>query len=150
VSATNRWSDLRPELGARGAVLTMFMASLLGDLGAESLHVTGLTGFGFATGCAAAACLTRRRDLLVVATTPPVAFLVAITCAEVLAAHSNHVALSAGPIAGGVFLALASTAPWLFCGFAGTIVVAAIRGLVRCVADLRSELSATPRQRGHE
>jgi hypothetical protein len=143
VSEANRWSDLRPRLRARGAVFAMFMASLVGDLGALSMHVTRLTGFGFTAGCVAAAGLTRRRDLLVVATAPPAVFLVAITCAEVLAAHSNHVALSAGPIAAGVFLTLASTAPWLFGGFAGTLAIAAIRGLARCIADLSRELGPT-------
>jgi len=137
-----RWSDLRPVLGARGALVTMFMATLLGHLTAQALHVTGLTGFGFAAGSTLAAGLARRRDLLIVATTPPVIFLTAITCAELIVRHLNHMPLSARPIADGVFLTLASTAPWLFCGYAGALVIAAVRGLVRCIGDLRSELRA--------
>ncbi len=125
------WSDLRPEVGARGAIAIMFMSSLLGDLAAQYLHAVRLTGFGVAIGCVAAACLTRRRALLVVATTPPLIFLLAITCAEALAAHADHVGLSAERIAVGVFLTLASTAPWLFGSFAVALVIAACRGLAR-------------------
>jgi hypothetical protein len=124
-----RWSELRPELGARGAIVTMFMSSLIGNLAAQYLHAVRLTGFGFAVGCIAAASLTRRRALLVVLAIPPLIFLVAITCAQALAAHADHVDLSARRIAAGVLLTLASTAPWLFGGFAGALVIGTCRAL---------------------
>jgi hypothetical protein len=138
-----RWSDLRPEIGARGAIITMFMSPLIGDLAARYLNAPRLAGFGVAVGCLAAASLTRRRALLIVATTPPLIFLVAITCAEVLADHASHVGLQAGRIAIGVFLTLASTAPWLLGSFAVALVIATCRGLPRCIADLRRDLDAT-------
>lgn len=137
------WSDLRPEIGARGATVTVFMSSLMSDMAAQYLHAVRLTGFGFAVGCAAAASLARRRALMVVITTAPLVFLVAITCAEALAAHADHIGLSAGRICARVLFTLASTAPWLFGGFAWALLIAICRVLAQRITDRRRERGAT-------
>lgn len=129
-----RWSDLRPEIGARGATVTMFMSSLVGDMAAQYLQAIRLTGFGFVIGCVAAASLARRRALLVVIATPPLIFLVAITCAEALAAHADHVDWPARRVLARTLLTLASTAPWLFGGFAGALLIATCRILTQRIA----------------
>lgn len=118
----------------------MFVVFLLTDLAAGWLSAAGLTGFGFAAGSAIAAGSARREDLLIVVATPPVIFLAAVTCAELIAAHADHAAISAGSLAAGVFLAISATAPWLFGGLAGALIIAAVRGLRRCVSDLRADL----------
>jgi len=135
-------------IGGRAAVAVMFAVFLLSDLVAGSLRVAGLTGFGFAAGSAAAAGCVRRRDLLIVVTTPPILFLAAMTCAELISAHLNHVAGSAGLVIAGVFLTLTGSTPWLFGGLAGAFVIATVRGLPRCLRDLRAELAATGRAPG--
>lgn len=140
------WSDLRPEIGARGATVTMFMSSLMGDMAAQYLNAVRLTGFGFTFGCVAAVSLARRRALLVVITTPPLILLVAITCTEMLAAHADHVGLPTRRIFARALLTLASTAPWLFGGFAGALLIAACRLLALRIADHNRGRTATPNQ----
>lgn len=137
------WPDLLPSISARGAVATMFLSFLLTDLGAGSLHVSALTGFGFAAGSAAAAGCTRPRELLIVATTPPVIFLAAVTCAQLISMHLDHVAASAGLVLAGIFLTLSTAAPWMFGGLAGALVIASVRGLPQCIRDLRAELTGS-------
>src|SRR5215472_5034232 len=91
---TDTWAELRPSFSAGTAAAVMFVIFLLADLVAGRLHVSGLPGFGFAAGCAAAAGWTRRKGLLTVVTTPPLIFVCAVTCAELLNMHLNHVAFS--------------------------------------------------------
>lgn len=146
--AADAWADLVPSISGRAGVLTMFVIFLLTDLGAGSLHVTALAGFGFAAGSAAAAGCTRRQELLIVATTPPAVFLVAVTCAELITLHLDHVAASFGPVLAGIFLTLSSTAPWMFGGLAGALVIASVRGLPQCIRDLREELAGRARPTG--
>jgi hypothetical protein len=135
------WADLVPSVSSRAAIATMFALFLLSDLGAGWLHMTALTGFGFAAVSAAAAGCTRRHELLLVATTPPLLFLVAVTCGELITLHLDHVAASAGTVLAGIFLTLSSAAPWLFGGLGGALVIACVRGLPQCVRDLRAEIS---------
>jgi hypothetical protein len=135
------WADLLPSISGRAGVVIMFVSFLLTDLIAGSLHVAGLAGFGFAAGSAAVAGCTRRHQLLIVATTPPAIFLAAVTCAELITLHLDHVAASAGPVLAGIFLTLSSSAPWLFGGLAGALVIASVRGLPQCIRDLRAELA---------
>jgi hypothetical protein len=144
------WSDLRPEIGVRGGAVTVFMSSLTGDMAAQYLHAVRLTGFGFVIGCLAAASLARRRALTVVIATAPLVFLVAITCAEALAAHADHVGLSPRRIFARALLTLASTAPWLFGGFAGALLVATCRVLAQRIADSKRERGATLHPTLHE
>ena len=135
------WPDLWPPMGARAAAVAMFLVFLLTDLTASWLHMVALTGFGFAAGSAAAAGRTRRHELLLVATSPPLIFLAAVTCAELITLHLNHVAASAGLVLAGIFLTLSTAAPWMFGGLAGALLIATVRGLPRCVRDLQDELS---------
>ena len=145
---TFAWAELWPEMGAKAAVGAMFAIFLFAHLVAEWLHVPALTGFGFAAGSALAAGRTRRQGLLLVATTPPLIFVVAVTCGELIALHAGHLAVSAGPALAGIFLTLSSAAPWLFCGLAGALLIATVRGLPRCVRELRAEVrgKVTPRE----
>jgi hypothetical protein len=119
----------------------MFVIFLLAHLIAGWLHVAGLTGFGFAAGSAVAAGRTRPRDLLLVVTTPPMIFLAAVTCGELIMLHDRHVAVGAGLVLAGILLTLSSAAPWLFGGLAGALLIATVRGLPRCLRDLRAELA---------
>jgi uncharacterized protein DUF6542 len=119
----------------------MFVIFLLAHLIAAWLHVAGLTGFGFAAGCAVAAGRTRRRDLLLVVTTPPMIFLAAVTCGELITLHVRHVTASPGVVLAGIFLTLSSAAPWMFGGLAGALLIATVRGLPQCLRDLRAELA---------
>jgi len=146
---TFAWAELWPEMGAKAAVAAMFAIFLFAHLAAGWLHVSALTGFGFASGSAVAAGRTRRQGLLLVATTPPLIFIAAVTCGELIALHAGHLAVSAGPVLAGIFLTLSSAAPWLFCGLAGALVIATVRGLPRCVRELRAELRGPVTHRGH-
>jgi hypothetical protein len=134
------WRTPHGTLSARASLIGMFAVFLLGDLTAGSLHLAALTGFGFAAGSAAAAGWTRRQDLLAVATTPPVLFLAAVSCGELVTMHAGHVRPSAALVGADVFLTLSAAAPWLFGGLAGALVIAFVRGLPQCVRELRAEL----------
>jgi len=128
-------------MSARAAITVMFIVFLLADLGASWLHMSALTGFGFAAGSAAAAGRTRRDELLLPATTPPAIFLIAITVGELITLHVNHVAASAGIVLADIFLTLSTSAPWLFGGLAGALLIATVRGLPQCVRDLRVRIT---------
>ena len=136
----SRWAAIRPSFGLRRAVAAMFVIFLVSDLIAAAIHLPALAGFGFAAGSAAAAGWTRQRDLIMVVTTPPVIFLGAVICGDLVAMHLGHVPLSAGLAGASILLTLAASAPWLFGGLAGAIAIACVRGLPRCVRDLRAEL----------
>lgn len=122
-------------LTAFGAILVIIGASLLGALldgVIDSGTGTG-TGIGFVIGCVLAAAKTRRRDLVVVAVTPPLLFVVAIVVAETIRswgagswfAH-QLLALTTG---------LAADAPWLVLGTAAAVVIGLARGLLRSLSD---------------
>lgn len=140
-TTADAWIDLVPSVSSRAAIATMFVLFLFSDLGAGWLHMTALTGFGFAAVCAAAAGCTRRDELLLVVTTPPALFFAAVSCGELITLHLDHMAASAGPVLAGIFLTLSSAAPWLFGGMAGALVIASVRGLPQCIRDLRAEIS---------
>ncbi len=137
------WSELWPMMNARAAVVAMFLIFLMSYLSANWLHLVALTGFGFAAGSAAAAGRTRRHQLLLVSTTPPAIFLAAVAAGELITLHLDHVALTPGLVLADVFLTLSTAAPWLFGGVAGALVIAMVRGLPRCVRDLRAQLMAS-------
>jgi hypothetical protein len=117
----------------------MFGLFLIADLAAGWLSAPAISGFGFAAGSVITAGSTRRQDLLIVAVTPPVIFLTAVVCAEMIAAHASHAAVSAGSLAADVFLTLSAAAPWMFGGLAGALIIAAIRGLWQCVRELLAD-----------
>jgi hypothetical protein len=128
-------------MGARTAIIAMFAIFLLTGLAAGWLHVAALTGFGFAAGSAVAAGRTRRSDLLPVAVSPPLLFVIAVTATELISLHVKHVAASPAPVLAGIFLTLTAAAPWLFGGLAGALVIATVRGLPSCIRDLRGEIA---------
>jgi hypothetical protein len=136
-----QWSDLWPLMGAKMAILAMFVVFMLAGLAADWLHVTALTGFGFAAGSAVAAGRTRRSDLLPAAICPPLLFFLAVTLTELISLHVKHVAASPSLVLAGVFLTLSTAAPWLFGGLAGALLIATVRGLPRCIRDLRGEIA---------
>jgi hypothetical protein len=103
--------------------------------------MVALTGFGFAAGSAVAAGRTRQHQLLLVATSPPAIFLAAVTAGELITLHVDHVAASPGLVLADIFLTLSTAAPWLFGGLAGALLIATVRGLPKCVRDLRAHLA---------
>ncbi|MHB1432715.1 MAG: DUF6542 domain-containing protein, partial [Streptosporangiaceae bacterium] len=134
-------ANLIPSVGAPAAIATMFLIFLLTDLASGSLQVSGLAGFGFAVGSTIAAAVVRRAGLLIVSTTPPVVFLVAITCAELITAHLSHASGSLGRMGAGIFLTLSAAAPWMLGGLAGALAIALLRGLPQRVRDLRADVA---------
>ena len=125
---------------ARGAVLAMFSLFFLGTLAAGWLHLGVLTGLSFVAGFALAARYTRRDGMLAVAVTPPLLFLIALVCAEVLTSHADTTRHTLASAAEGTILTLAGVAPWLFIGVIVGLVIALFRGLPQCVRDLRTDL----------
>lgn len=130
-------SRSRAQLTGRGAVLVMLAVFLLVDLIAAGVHSTFLNGFGYAAGCALAVAYARREALLIVATTPPAIFFAALLSIKLLTAGGN--AALAG--AEGTLLTLAAIAPWLFGVTIAYLAAAMMRGLPRCIQELRTALA---------
>jgi hypothetical protein len=118
-------------------VLVMLVVFLVIDLIAAAAHSTWLNGFGYAAGCLLAVAYARREALLVVATTPPALFLLALVVTKLIAASGNAV-LAAGE---GTVLTLAALAPWLLGVTVAYLAAATVRGLPRCIQDLRTALA---------
>ncbi len=123
-------------LAARGAMAGMLVLFFLGLLLSSWLHWGVLAGGSFLVGSVAAARYTRRPHLLAVVVTPPLLFFCDLVCVKALTATGNALLSTAE----GTALTLASAAPWLFAGVAGSLIVAWFRGLPRCVSDLRRDL----------
>ncbi|ADG89759.1 hypothetical protein TBS_31110 [Thermobispora bispora] len=121
----------RLRLTARGAVVVLFMISLLGQFLAP--------GPVFVIGCVTVVLLVHRRDLLALAVTPPLVFFCAALFVEFIRALGSGSMLQALGL--GLFTTLSSAAPWLFLGSALTLVLAWPRGLPANVRELRRELS---------
>jgi hypothetical protein len=143
-ASTARPSRARLQITSRGAVVTIFLLSLAGDLAAGWLHVAVLTGLALAAGCLLVACYARRASLLVVAVAPPVVFFVAIALAEILTTHAATTKITVESIASGTLFTLASMAPWLFGCELAVLVIALVRGLPQCVRELRTGLRQAP------
>jgi hypothetical protein len=127
----------RARLTGRGAVLVMLAVFLVVDLIAAGVHSTFLNGFGYAAGCLLAVAYARREALLVVATTPPAIFLAALLAVKLMTAGGDTVVAGAE----GTLLTLAATAPWLFGVTVAYLAAATVRGLPRCIRDLRTALA---------
>lgn len=130
----------RAVLTARGAVIAMLALFLAGNLISDWVHVDLLSGLSFAAGCVLATYYTRRGDLLLVVATPPVIYLVATVCAQLISAPGGAFTTWIESVAAGVLLTLAGAAPWLAGGVAAALVIAMVRGLPACVASLRADL----------
>jgi hypothetical protein len=124
-------------LTSRGAVLLMICIFALGLLAASLFGPTILAGIAFVLGAAVAARYTKPADLLTIAVSPPLVFFCVLVFVKAVSASGNVVV----SVIEGCALALASLAPWLFAGVVINLVIAWIRGLPRCVADLRLSLS---------
>jgi uncharacterized protein DUF6542 len=145
---TSRDSGTHPvRLTSRGAVLVMVCVFGLGFLLASLFGATVVTGFAFVLGAAVAARYTKQADLLTVAVSPPLAFFCVLVLVKAVTASGNVLV----SVLEGCALTLASLAPWLFIGVAVNFVIASVRGLPRCVGELRRSLhpaTATTRASG--
>lgn len=141
------WLDQRNLLSAWAVLAAAFVIFLLSCLAGGHTPGTAasggnLPGFGFAAGAVISAGSVRREDLLIVVTAPPVLFVIALTCAELISAWlPGGLPVSAGSEATAIFLTLSTAAIWLFAGFTAALILALIRGLRQCVRDLRTGLS---------
>ena len=113
-------------LTGRGAVAGMLVLFFFILLIASWLQWGVLAGASFVIGSVSAAWYTKRRDLLTVA----------LICVKALTAKGSAIISTAE----GTALTLANVAPWLFAGVILSLIVAWVRGLPQCVADLRREL----------
>jgi hypothetical protein len=130
----------RPRLTGRGATLVMLAVFLVGNLIAQAAHVPWLGGLSYVAGCLLAASYARREALLLVVTTPPLIFLISVVCGELITDWSATMLATAA----GTLLTLAAVAPWLLAGTAGCVALAMVRGLPRCISDLRAGLAGRP------
>jgi hypothetical protein len=122
-------------LTGRGGVLVMFGVCFLGLLIADWANWGELADATYFMASSLTAYYVRPGSLLPVAVSAPVLFFLA--CALEKAMTSSDVLTALG----GVLVALADSAPWLFAGTALTVAIAMLRGLsgeVRAlVVDLR-------------
>jgi hypothetical protein len=139
-SGTGQAPRARSLVTARSAALVMLALFLAGDLLADRLSLSILGGLSFVAGCLLAAVCTQRHDLLLMVTMPPLIFLIAVVCVEVLTSPGSTFAASAGAVVAGTILTLSAAAPWLFGGVLLCLIVAMFRGLPQCVRDLRLDL----------
>jgi hypothetical protein len=127
-------------LTARGAALAMFSICFPGTLTSGWLHFPVLSGASFVAACVLAALATRREDLLVMVTLPPVVFLASAICVAAVSSDGGGVLAAVS----GIALTLGRAALWLFIGEAAVLVLSLFRGLHRCVRDLRTDLRGEP------
>jgi hypothetical protein len=135
--AGSRQAPAPVRLTGRGCVLLMLVTFGIGDLIAAWTHVDWLGGLGYAAGFGLAVAYARREALLMVAAAPPALFLGALVVVQLMTA-GRSTGLS---VAEGTFLTLAATAPWLLGGTAACLAAATMRGLPRCVQELRVALA---------
>jgi hypothetical protein len=126
----------RVTLTGRGAVAGMLVLFFFILLVASWLQWGFLAGASFVIGSVGAAWYTKRRDLLTVAVSPPLLFFGTLLCVKALTAKGSTIISTVE----GTALTLANVAPWLFAGVILSLIVAWVRGLPQCVADLRDEL----------
>jgi hypothetical protein len=110
------------KLTARGAVVALFAASLLGLLIAAWTGWTAVADAIFIISCGVIAYYTRAKGLRVVVVSPPLAFLAGSVCAQLITAPDSFSA------AEGILVTLGTATPWLFIGTALTIAIALGRG----------------------
>jgi hypothetical protein len=109
-------------LTGRGAVVALVAACLSGLLIASWTGWSALGDALFVMSCGVVASYTRTAGLRTVVVCPPLAFLAAAVCVEVIAAPD---AFSA---AAGILVTLGTSAPWLFTGTALVVAIAFGRG----------------------
>jgi len=138
---TRRPPHLEPsgsiKLTARGAVIGLFAASLLGLLLAAWTGWTAVADAIFVMSCGVVAYYTRTKGLRTVMVSPPLTFLAGLVCAQLATAPDSFSA------AEGILVTLATSAPWLFIGTGLTMAIAFGRGWrpklpARLTGDLRA------------
>ena len=139
--STRQAPRARVRLTARGAIVTVFAATLAGHLLAGLAGAAALSGIAFIAGCLVAALLVNRRDLLSLVVTPPLVYFSATLIVELVGAIGAASMVQALGI--GLFEAMSAGAPWLFAGSALVLVVTWRRGLVSNVRALREDLHAS-------
>ncbi len=122
------------QLTARGSVLGLFLACFLTLLLADWTGWRAIADLAFVAGGGAAAWYTKRGALLPLAVSPPIIFLAACVCAELLTASSTFTTAT------GIFVTLGTSTPWLFIGTALVLVVALGRGLAGEISDIVADL----------
>jgi hypothetical protein len=127
--------ERQDRLTGRGGVLVMFGMCFLGLLFADWANWGELADATYFMASSLTAYYVRPGSLLPVAVSAPVLFFLACALEKVMTSSGVLAAL------GGVLVALADSAPWLFAGTALTVAIALWRGLggeVRALAvDLR-------------
>src|ERR1700735_4163705 len=100
------------KLTGRGAVVSLFAASLFGQLIAAWTGWSALADAIFLISCGLVASYTRKSGLRIVVVCPPLALLTGSVFAQLIAAPDTFSA------AEGIWATLAISAPWLFLGTA--------------------------------
>lgn len=127
------------QLTARGGVLGLFIVCFLAMVLADWTGWSALADLTFVVGGGAAAMYTRRGALLALTVSPPVIFLAACVCAELLTASGTFATAT------GIFATLGTSEPWLYAGTAVILVVALCRGVSDEIADLIAYIRGIPR-----
>jgi hypothetical protein len=132
--STRRGSSATFRLTARGAVLGLFVACFLALLLADATGWSAIADMAFVGGCGGGAWYTKRGAMLPLAVSPPLIFFLACLLVQWLTAPGGLALLT------GIFLALGTSAPWLFLGTALTVAIGLYRGLGGEVVDLLIDL----------
>jgi hypothetical protein len=109
-------------LTGRGAIVVLFGFCFAILLIAAWTGWGTLAGAAFVCGCGAVTYYTRTSGMRALVVCPPLLFLAAAVCAELVTAPSTFLAAER------ILVTLGTLAPWLFTGTALTIVVAVGRG----------------------
>ena len=110
------------KLTGRGAVVALFAVCLLGLLIAGWTGWTAVGDALFLMSCGLVAYYTKASGLRHVVICPPLAFLLAAVCAQLI------IAPDAFSAAEGILITLGTSAAWLFTGTGLTFVIALSRG----------------------
>lgn len=121
-------------LTGRGAIAGLFAVSFLGLLFAAWTGWEPLADTAFVTGCGLAAYYTKHSGLRAVVVCPPLVFLAACACAQVMTAPTGFTAMAE------ILITLGTSALWLFTGTVLTIVIALGRGFRVDVTGLKARL----------
>lgn len=139
--STRQAPRARITLTARGAIVAVFAATLVGHVLASAAGSTAFSGLSFIAGCLTASLLINRREMLSLVVAPPLIYFCATLLVETVAALGAPSMAQALGI--GMFQAMSAGAPWLFIGSALVLVVTWRRGLVSNVRALRAEVRAS-------
>jgi hypothetical protein len=127
------------QLTARGSVLGLFITCFLAMVIAGWTGWSAVADLAFVVAGGAAALYTKRGALLALTVSPPVIFLAACVCAELLTASGTFATAT------GIFATLGTSAPWLYAGTAVILVVALCRGVSDEIGDLVADVRGEPR-----